>query len=50
MRDLALVAVIAILIPYILRQPWLGVVVGAWISFMNPHRYAFGFANASRLR
>ena len=32
-------------IPYILRQPWLGVVVGAWISLMNPHRYAFGFAN-----
>jgi len=45
MRDLALVAFIAILIPYILRQPWLGVVVGAWISLMNPHRYAFGFAN-----
>ena len=45
MRDLALLAVIAILIPFILRQPWLGVLVGAWISLMNPHRYAFGFAN-----
>ena len=45
MRDLALLAVIAILIPFILRRPWIGVLVGAWISLMNPHRYAFGFAN-----
>ena len=45
MRDLALMALMAILVPYILRQPWIGVLVGAWISLMNPHRYTFGFAN-----
>src|SRR6187551_851723 len=45
MRDLALLAIIAGLIPVIMRHPWIGVLVGAWISLMNPHRYAFGFAN-----
>lgn len=44
MRDIALTGVILILIPFILKMPWIGILVGAWISFMSPHRYAFGFA------
>ena len=44
MRDIALAGVILILIPFILRQPWIGILVGAWISLMSPHRYTFGFA------
>ena len=44
MRDIALFAVIVGSIPFILRQPWIGILVGAWISLMNPHRFAFGFA------
>jgi len=43
MRDLALLAIILISIPYILRKPWIGILVGAWISLMSPHRYTFGF-------
>src|SRR6185295_7362829 len=45
MRDLALLAAFVIAIPFVLRKPWIGVLVGACISLMNPHRYAFGFAN-----
>ena len=44
MRDIALTGFILVLIPVILRRPWIGILVGAWISLMNPHRYTFGFA------
>jgi probable O-glycosylation ligase (exosortase A-associated) len=30
-------------IPYYLRQPWIGILMFSWISYMNPHRYAWGF-------
>ena len=33
------------LIPLIWKQPWTGVLAWLWVSIMNPHRYAFGFAN-----
>jgi putative inorganic carbon (hco3(-)) transporter len=29
----------------VLKRPWLGVLMSLWVSVMNPHRYAFGFAN-----
>lgn len=27
-----------------LRRPWIGVLLWVWVSIMNPHRYAYGFA------
>jgi probable O-glycosylation ligase (exosortase A-associated) len=44
MRDLLLLAVIVGGIPFILRSPWIGVIFWAWVSVMNPHRLAWGFA------
>ena len=29
-------------LPYTLRQPWIGILVYSWISYMNPHKYAWG--------
>jgi probable O-glycosylation ligase (exosortase A-associated) len=29
-------------VPFILKQPWMGVMVFSWISYMNPHKYAWG--------
>lgn len=44
MRDIALALIFAILIPAIFFRPWLGPLVWAWVSMMNPHRLTFGFA------
>jgi putative inorganic carbon (HCO3(-)) transporter len=30
-----------------LRRPWIGVMLWTWISIMNPHRYAWGFATTA---
>ena len=45
MRDIALSLLIFGVLPFILKRPWLGVLLSLWVSVMNPHRYAFGFAN-----
>ncbi len=44
MRDLFIAAVVFGLIPMVLRQPRVGVYLWCWISYMNPHRLAYGFA------
>jgi hypothetical protein len=31
-------------LPFILMRPWYGVIVLAWLGYMNPHRLAWGFA------
>ena len=46
MRDILVTVMILGLIPLIWKQPWTGVLAGLWISVMNPHRYAFGFAHS----
>ncbi len=45
MRDLVITLIIFGSIPFILRQPYLGVLVWSWISYMNPHKLAWGFAH-----
>lgn len=46
MRDIVLVAIVALSIPFILKRPALGVILWAWLSVMNPHRLTYGFAYA----
>lgn len=44
MRD---ILIICIFIPWAilaLKRPWLGVMLWTWLSMMNPHRLAWGFA------
>jgi probable O-glycosylation ligase (exosortase A-associated) len=31
-------------LPFTLQQPWIGVLTFSWISYMNPHKYAWGIA------
>ena len=44
MRDLLIALLIAGSLPLIFMRPWVGVLVWVWISFMNPHLLAWGFA------
>jgi putative inorganic carbon (HCO3(-)) transporter len=42
MRSLALFCELAMLLPVTLVQPFVGVILWSWISFMNPHRLTYG--------
>jgi probable O-glycosylation ligase (exosortase A-associated) len=44
MRDYVLTALIFALVPVSLARPWIGVLVFAWLGFMNPHKQTWGFA------
>jgi putative inorganic carbon (HCO3(-)) transporter len=44
MRDLLVVLIVCGSLPFILMRPWYGVLVLAWLGYMNPHRLAWGFA------
>jgi probable O-glycosylation ligase (exosortase A-associated) len=44
MRDYAITAFILGMLPVVLRRPWIGVLLFAWLSLMTPHRFAWGFA------
>ena len=43
-RDIAIFLVVGIGIPFILRNPAVGIGYWVWLSLMNPHRAAWGFA------
>ena len=43
MRSFVVLSIIFGSLPYTLQQPWIGVLVFSWISYMNPHKYAWGF-------
>jgi probable O-glycosylation ligase (exosortase A-associated) len=42
MRGALVLIIIFGSLPYCLSQPWIGVLMFSWISYMNPHRYAWG--------
>jgi probable O-glycosylation ligase (exosortase A-associated) len=44
MRDLLVTAMIFGALPFVFKRPWIGVLLWSWISYMNPHRLAYGFA------
>jgi putative inorganic carbon (hco3(-)) transporter len=44
MRDLIITAIVLGSIPFALKRPWIGLLVWAWLGYMNPHRLAWGFA------
>lgn len=43
-RDIAITLVIFGTLPFILRRPYIGILIWTWISFMNPHRLTWSFA------
>lgn len=46
MRDLFLVAAVAISLGFTLRFPFVGVLIWEWFTLMNPHQETFGFARS----
>lgn len=44
MRDILLVLVFLAILPFALRRTWVAVLLWTWISVMNPHKLAWGFA------
>ncbi|MEM7223924.1 MAG: putative O-glycosylation ligase, exosortase A system-associated [Pseudomonadota bacterium] len=47
LRDIVLIGVIAVLVPFILKRPWIGILAWSWIGFMNPHRLAWGIMHSA---
>ncbi|RRJ84596.1 putative O-glycosylation ligase, exosortase A system-associated [Aestuariirhabdus litorea] len=44
MRDLFVTSVVALSLLFIIRQPYVGVLVWSWLGYMNPHKLTWGFA------
>jgi probable O-glycosylation ligase (exosortase A-associated) len=44
MRDLLVLTAVLVSIPFILRRPWIGILMWSWIGYMNPHRLTWSFA------
>jgi probable O-glycosylation ligase (exosortase A-associated) len=44
MRDILITLLVVGSLPLTLKRPWIGVLMWVWISVMNPHRLAYGFA------
>lgn len=44
MRDIFVALVVFGLLPMVLKRPQVGIYLWCWISYMNPHRLAYGFA------
>lgn len=47
MRDILLLGIILAALPFAIRFTWIAVLLWTWISIMNPHKLAYGFANAA---
>ena len=45
MRDIAIAVLVFGLLPFVFKHPVIGAYLWAWLSMMNPHKLAFGFAN-----
>ena len=43
MRDLALACIVFGSLPFVLKRPFWGVLLLAWLGYMNPHRLCYGF-------
>jgi putative inorganic carbon (HCO3(-)) transporter len=44
MRDTIITLIIFGSLPFILKRPYIGVLMWVWVSVMNPHRLSWGFA------
>jgi putative inorganic carbon (hco3(-)) transporter len=44
MRDLVITLIVLTGSFYTLKRPYIGILLWSWLSYMNPHRLAYGFA------
>jgi probable O-glycosylation ligase (exosortase A-associated) len=47
MRDVAVILAFVLALPFAVRFTWAAVLLWTWVSLMNPHRLAFGFAQTT---
>lgn len=45
MRDIILSLIVFGSLPFILVRPYYGILMWSWLSYMNPHRFTYGFAH-----
>jgi len=38
MRDILVTAIVFGTLPFILKRPWVGILLWCWLGYMNPHR------------
>lgn len=43
MRDLLIATIVFGLLPFTLKRPFWGILLMAWLGYMNPHRLCYGF-------
>ena len=43
MHDLFVATIVLGVLPFVLKRPFLGVLLMAWLGYMNPHRLCYGF-------
>ncbi|HET9644907.1 MAG TPA: putative O-glycosylation ligase, exosortase A system-associated, partial [Burkholderiaceae bacterium] len=43
MRDLLIATIVFGLLPFVLKRPFWGILLLAWLGYMNPHRLCYGF-------
>ena len=46
LRDAIIFLIVFGSLPFVIKRPWIGVLVCAWLGYMNPHRYSWGPAYA----
>jgi putative inorganic carbon (HCO3(-)) transporter len=44
LRDLLVMLLVLGSLPFILKRPYIGIIMWCWLSYMNPHRLAWGFS------
>lgn len=44
MRDLLVAGIVFGALPFVLKRPWIGILLLSWLGYMNPHRLTYGFA------
>src|SRR5579872_1935980 len=49
MRDFLIVAIVLWSVPLTLIRPQVGILMWFWLSLMNPHRLAWGYAQTFRV-
>lgn len=47
MRDVILLGIIVLVLPFAILHTWIAVLLWSWVSLMNPHRLTFGFAQST---
>lgn len=44
MRDILVTAIVFGVLPFVIKRPWIGILLWTWLAYMNPHRQTWGFA------